>query len=79
MKETTLTESMIYYEGKRFLNKAINNLSFKLHIPTYNFCEPASKLQKRLQRGDKAKSPLVESCLKHDLFYNRARNTHVTT
>ena len=51
------------------LNKLIDKLPFELHIPSYNFCGPGTKLEKRLARGDKGVNELDEACKKHDMAY----------
>lgn len=54
---------------------AVTKLPFELHIPGgYQFCGPATKLQKRLQRGDKGINPLDQACKQHDLVYDQSSN-----
>ena len=48
------------------LNKTIDRLPFELHLPGYNFCDPGTKLRKRLNRGDVGINPLDEACREHD-------------
>lgn len=66
---------MRYYFGHGLLNTAINKLPFELHIPSYSYCGPGTRLNERLNRGDKPKNLLDQSCLKHDLFYNQENDT----
>jgi coat protein VP1 len=61
-------------QSDSFLNRLINRLPFELHIPTYNFCGPGTKLHKRLARGDKGVNPLDEACREHDLAYATYKN-----
>lgn len=56
-----------------FVNRAINNLPFELHIPGYQFCGPGTKLEERLQRGDRGINPLDEACRDNDIPYSRNR------
>lgn len=61
-------------QGKRvrggFLNSAINNLPFEIHLPGgYEFCGPGTRLEKRLARGDKGINQLDAACLLHDIAY----------
>lgn len=39
--------------GGSLLNSLIDTLPIELHIPTYNYCGPGTKLNKRLRRKDK--------------------------
>lgn len=68
---------MKYYTGSGLLNSAIIKLSFELHIPTYRFCGPGTKLKERLQRGNQPKNPFDRSCLEHELFYSREKSTEL--
>ena len=61
-------------------NSALNALPRELHIPTYNYLGPGTRLEERLKRGDRPKNPLDEAALEHDLFYSRYRdapNRHI--
>ncbi|KYN00152.1 hypothetical protein ALC62_09086 [Cyphomyrmex costatus] len=55
---------------KGLLNKAINALSFELHIPGYQFCGPGTRLEKRLARGDRGINLLDTTCREHDIAYS---------
>ncbi|CAH0560605.1 unnamed protein product [Brassicogethes aeneus] len=57
--------------GKGFVNKLIDRLSFELHISSYNYCGPGTKLSKRLARNDKGINPLDEACKIHDIAYSK--------
>jgi hypothetical protein len=61
------------------LNKIVDTLPLELHIPSYRFCGPGTKLDKRLRRGDKGINSLDEACKEHDIAYaqnsdNSSRN-----
>ena len=58
----------------KFINKAIDKLPFELHIPTYKFCGPGTRLSKRLARGDKGINALDEHCKQHDISYAENRD-----
>lgn len=58
-------------KGRGLVNSVINNLPFELHFPGYNFCGPGTKLEKRLQRGDKGVNPLDDACMVHDIAYSK--------
>src|SRR3978361_895139 len=60
---------MLLTEVTGILDKAINNLPFELHIPTYKFCGPGTRLEERLHRGDKPKNKLDALCRSHDIAY----------
>ena len=60
---------MLVIEGGGLLDKAINNLPFELHIPTYKFCGPGTRLEERLRRGDEPKNKLDALCRTHDIAY----------
>lgn len=57
--------------GRGLINTAINKLPIELHIPGYNYCGPGTKLQKRLQRGDRGINPLDDACKEHDIAYEK--------
>lgn len=63
------------YSGDGLLNSAINNLNFEAHLPGMNFCGPGTRLKERLARGDQPVNKLDSLCLKHDLFYDREKET----
>lgn len=60
--------------GKGFINSLINSLPFEAHIPGYQFCGPGTKLEKRIDRGDKGINPLDNACRDHDLVYAKSKN-----
>lgn len=63
--------SGILSAGDKVLNKAIDLLPVELHLPSYNYCGPGTKLAKRLARGDKGVNPLDEACKAHDIAYSK--------
>ncbi|XP_055852268.1 uncharacterized protein LOC129916392 [Episyrphus balteatus] len=60
------------FEGEGLLNKVIDKLPFELHIPSYNYCGPGTKLEERLRRGDKGINQLDEACRLHDIAYSKS-------
>lgn len=64
--------SFVYGEG--LINSLINKLPFELHIPSYQYCGPGTKLQKRLARGDPGINPLDAACKEHDIAYSRNKD-----
>lgn len=55
--------------GSGLINKFIDKLPIELHLPSYNFCGPGTKLNKRIERGDEGINPLDSFCKEHDFFY----------
>lgn len=60
--------------GGGFVNSLINKLPFELHLPTYQYCGPGTKLQKRLARGDAGINPLDAACKVHDIAYEKNKD-----
>ena len=59
--------------GKGLLNKILNRLPVKLHIPGYRYCGSGTKLAKRLVEGDPGINPLDSACKEHDIAYSKNR------
>lgn len=62
------------FKGRGLLNNLINSLPFELHLPGYQYCGPGTKLQKRLDRGDKGINPLDAACKNHDIAYSNSKD-----
>lgn len=60
--------------GGGLINSIINSLPFELHLPGYQYCGPGTKLEKRLQRGDRGINPLDAACKLHDIAYSQSEN-----
>lgn len=60
--------------GKGFVNSLINKLPVELHIPGYQYCGPGTKLQKRLDRGDRGINLLDKACKDHDIVYSNHKD-----
>ena len=45
---TTKTQFIKAQKGGSFINKAINNLPFEMHLPGHNFTRPGTKLRNEL-------------------------------
>lgn len=56
--------------GKGLINRLINSLPLELHLPSYNYCGPGTRLEERLQRGDRGVNSLDELCKTHDVEYH---------
>lgn len=62
-------------KGKGVFNTLLDKLPVELHLtPSYNFCGPGTKLQKRLARGDTGINPLDNHCRVHDIAYSQSKN-----
>jgi len=61
-------------KGCGLLNRAINALPSKLHIPGYQFFGPGTHLEKRLARGDPGINSLDAACREHDIAYSRSND-----
>lgn len=55
--------------GCGFVDKIIDKLPFELHLPSYQFAGPGTRLSERLARGDKGINKLDEFCREHDIAY----------
>ena len=53
------------------LNRAINALLFELHILGYQFCDPSTRLTKRLARDDVG---ICWTWREHDIAYSHSNN-----
>lgn len=62
------------HKGRGIVNTLINKLPFELHIPTYQYCGPGTKLAERLARGDKPKNALDQACMVHDIAYSKSKD-----
>jgi hypothetical protein len=57
-------------DGGGLVNKILNMKGMpELHIPGYSYCGPFTKLDERLERGDKGINKLDEACKQHDIAY----------
>ena len=56
--------------GTGLLNTLINKLPFELHLPTYRYCGPGTRLGERLARGDAPVNSLDAACRAHDIAYS---------
>lgn len=61
--------------GKGFIDRVIDKLPFELHIPSYQYCGPGTKLEKRLARGDPGINPLDAACKEHDIAYSKHKSS----
>lgn len=65
-----MRQRFVKSRGAGLVNTLINKLPFELHIPTYQYCGPGTRLDKRLARGDKGINQLDEACKQHDISYS---------
>ena len=69
----TLTTKHHRRQGRELINNLINKLPVELHLPSYQYCGPGTKLQKRLDRGDLGINQLDAACKDHDIAYSKNR------
>jgi len=60
--------------GRGLLNDFIGNLNTELHIPSYQYCGPGTKLAQRLARGDPGINSLDKACKLHDIAYSQNKD-----
>lgn len=65
---------MLVHSGEGLVNSIINKLPIELHIPSYQYCGPGTKLKKRLKRGDPGINPLDAACKEHDIAYSNYKD-----
>lgn len=62
-------------KGRGFFNKLIDKIPIELHLPSYQYCGPGTKLEQRLARGDKGINGLDVACKEHDIAYATHQNS----
>lgn len=55
--------------GLGFFDRIIDKIPVELHLPSYQYCGPGTKLEERLARGDKGVNKLDAACREHDIAY----------
>lgn len=64
-------KSTFLKKGAGIVNSLLNSSHLpEMHLPSYNYCGPGTKLKERMQRGDVAINELDKACQFHDLAYN---------
>ena len=51
------------------VDNLINLLPFEIRVPGYHFCGPGTRLNERLEKGEKGVNPLDSYCREHDIAY----------
>ena len=51
------------------VDNLINLLPFEIHATGYHFCGPGTRLNERLDKGEKGVNPLDDYCRDHDIAY----------
>lgn len=62
-------------KGAGFIDRLIDKIPFELHIPTYQYAGPGTKLKKRMERGDQGINPLDAACKVHDIAYSQTHDS----
>ena len=55
-------------------NNLLNKLNLELHVPSYDYCGPGTKLAKRIARGDSGINKLDQFCKGLDIIYSKKRD-----
>ena len=77
----TKKSKFVSASGGSFLNSAINNLPFELHMPGHNFTGPGTKLNKILnpdmtpKSWSKPNNRVDEAAYHHDVCYVKNKGT----
>lgn len=61
--------------GEGIVDKLIDILPVEMHIPSYQYCGPGTKLDKRLKRGDPGINGLDVACKAHDIAYGENKDS----
>jgi len=62
------------HTGAGIVNSLINKLPFELHLPSYQWCGPETRVKERLARGDPGVNPLDNACKERDLAYSKNKS-----
>ena len=60
--------------GGGLVNKLIDELGVEVHIPSYSFCGPGTKILERINQSGKNK--LDQACKVHDIAYHNYHDLH---
>ena len=55
--------------GGSFLSNALEKYNREIHLPSYQFCGPNTRVLERLNQGQRGINKLDRECLRHDLAY----------
>ena len=59
------------------IDNLIDNLPVELHLPTYEYLGPGTRVEERVARGDGGNNPLDIAARAHDLAYLNNENRHL--
>lgn len=59
------------------INKIIDNIPVEIHVPTYQYSGPGTRVEERVARGDPGKNPLDAAARDHDLAYAENQNRRI--
>ena len=60
---------MITHPESSLVDNLINLLPFEIHAPGYHFCGPGTRLNERLEKGERSVKPHDDYCREHDIAY----------
>ena len=64
-----IEEDLITHPESSLVDNLINLLPFEIHGPGYHFCGPGTRLNERLEKGEKDVNPLDDYYREHDIAY----------
>lgn len=73
-RSSSLSKRKPIKRGRGIVNSLINKLPFEVHIPSYQYCGPGTKLKKRLARNDPGINELDRACKEHDIAYSQSND-----
>lgn len=62
------------YGGTGIINWMINRVPFELHVPTYRYLGPGTRLEEKLKTNTPGINPLDEAAKEHDIAYQLHSN-----
>ena len=57
-----IKEDLITHPESSLVDNLINLLPFEIHAPGYHFCGLGTRLNERLEKGEKSVNPLDDDC-----------------
>lgn len=64
-------------EEKSIIDNVIDYIPVELHLPSYQYLGPGTRVEERVARGDAGKNPLDSAAKDHDVAYLNNENRHL--